>query len=105
MIVGVPREIKEAEYRVALLPVGAELLVRDGHQVLLERGAGVGSGFNDAGYLAAGASFVDSAEELYARAEMIVKVKEPQPAEIKLLRANRRLPESPDCGGGLRNTL
>lgn len=86
MIVGVPKEIKKDEYRVALLPVGAKLLTRDGHTVLLEKDAGIGSGFSDEAYAAAGATIVDTAEEIFSRAEMIVKVKEPQPVEIELLR-------------------
>ena len=86
MIVGVPREIKTDEHRVALLPSGAKGLTRDGHTVLVERGAGVGSGFDDADYAAAGAELMDSADDLYARSELVVKVKEPQPAEYKRLR-------------------
>ncbi|MCX5655498.1 MAG: alanine dehydrogenase [Planctomycetota bacterium] len=86
MIVGIPCEIKADEYRVALLPVGAELLTRDGHTVLLERGAGHGSGFDDADYAAAGAALVDGPDEVYARTDLIVKVKEPQPAEIARIR-------------------
>jgi len=85
MIVGVPREVKADEYRVGLLPVGAELLRRDGHTVLVERAAGVASGFEDEAYEAAGAELVDRAEDIYARAELIVKVKEPQPREIARL--------------------
>ena len=86
MIIGIPREIKQDEYRVALLPVGARLLVEDGHEVLIECGAGLGSGFADSDYTAVGAQIADSAEAIYSRAEMIVKVKEPQPVEIKRLR-------------------
>lgn len=86
MIIGVPKEIKTDEYRVGLLAVGAELLSRDGHTVLIEAGAAQGSGFTDEQYAAVGAHVVDSAEEIYARAEMIVKVKEPQTAEIAMLR-------------------
>ncbi len=82
MIIGIPREIKTDEYRVALLPVGAHLLVEDGHTVLIERSAGVGSGFEDAEYEAVGAKLVDSADEIFSQAEMVVKVKEPQPPEI-----------------------
>lgn len=82
MIVGVPKEIKAHEYRVALLPVGAELLTRDGHKVLIQKGAGVGSGFDDDAYVRAGATIIDTAEEVFNRAELIVKVKEPQPVEI-----------------------
>ena len=86
MIVGVPRETKADEYRVGLLPVGAELLTRDGHTVLFQRSAGVGSGFDDAAYAAAGARIIDSPEEIYAGADLVVKVKEPQGAEIARLR-------------------
>lgn len=82
MIIGVPREIKPDEYRVALLPVAAELLRRDGHAVLIERGAGAGCGFGDEDYAAVGAELAASADEVFGRAEMIVKVKEPQPTEI-----------------------
>lgn len=85
MIVGVPSETKSDEYRVALLPVGAEELVRDGHRVCVQRGAGLGSGFDDDRYRAAGAEVVSGAEELFAEAELIVKVKEPQPPELALL--------------------
>jgi len=85
VIVGVPRETKADEYRVALLPVGAELLTSDGQTVLMERGAGQGSGFDDAAYEAAGARLVDSAAEVYAQADLILKVKEPQPPEIAML--------------------
>ncbi|MFP4354272.1 MAG: alanine dehydrogenase [Phycisphaerae bacterium] len=86
MIVGVPRETKSDEYRVALLPVGAQLLCQDGHEVLIETDAGRGSGFDDELYRRAGARIVDSAEEVFARSEMLIKVKEPQAAEIAMLR-------------------
>ncbi|MEJ2700850.1 MAG: alanine dehydrogenase [Sedimentisphaerales bacterium] len=86
MIIGVPKETKTDEYRVGLLPVGAELLSRDGHTVLIEKEAGLGSGFSDKQYSAAGAKIVQTAEEIHAQAEMIVKVKEPQPPEIAALR-------------------
>jgi alanine dehydrogenase len=86
MIIGVPREIKADEYRVAMLPVGAELLARDGHTVLVQRGAGLGSGFPDEAYAPTGAVLVDSPDEVYARAELIVKVKEPQQQDIRCLR-------------------
>ena len=85
MIIGVPKETKTDEYRVGLLPVGAHLLSSDGHTVLIEKQAGLGSGFTDRQYSAVGAQIVQTAEEIYARAEMIVKVKEPQPAEMSLL--------------------
>jgi len=91
MIIGVPKEIKKDEYRVALLPVGADLLTRDGHTVLMEKGAGLGSGFEDGRYSSVGARMVESADEIYERAGMIVKVKEPQPPEIARLRAGQIL--------------
>ncbi len=86
MIVGVPKEIKRDEYRVGLLPVGVEELIRAGHQVLVEAGAGVGSGLADAEYARHGAELVATAEEVFGRAEMLIKVKEPQPTEVALLR-------------------
>ncbi|HEX4142854.1 MAG TPA: alanine dehydrogenase [Pirellulales bacterium] len=89
MIVGVPKEIKRDEYRVAILPVGVQELVRAGHQVLLEQGAGLGSGLADADYQHAGAEMVAEHAEVFARAEMIVKVKEPLAAEWPLLRAGQ----------------
>ncbi|MCK4276194.1 MAG: alanine dehydrogenase [Phycisphaerae bacterium] len=85
MIVGVPREIKVDEYRVALLPVGAELLGRDGNTVLFERGAGAASGFSDTAYEAAGAKIIDDAAQIFAEAGLIIKVKEPLPQEIAKL--------------------
>jgi len=86
MIIGVPAEIKQDEYRVGLLPVGAEELTRAGHQVLIEAGAGLGSGLADHEYLRHGAEMVSGPAEIYGRADMIVKVKEPQPGELALLR-------------------
>lgn len=86
MNIGVPREVKADEYRVALLPVGAEELIRRGHRVLIQRTAGDGSGLTDAMYEQVGATLVDSAEELWAAADLIVKVKEPQPGEWPLVR-------------------
>jgi alanine dehydrogenase len=85
MIIGVPKETKADEYRVALRPVGAQLLSEDGHTVLVERGAGRGSGLLDEEYERAGAEVVDGPEALFERARLIVKVKEPQPKEIALL--------------------
>ncbi len=89
MIVGCPKEIKADEYRVALLPVGAQLLSEDGHTVLVETGAGVGSGFRDADYAAAGAEIVATSAEVFERSEMIIKVKEPQPEEVAMLREDQ----------------
>ena len=86
MIIGVPKEIKPDEYRVAMTPAGVEQAVRKGHVVLIERAAGLGSGLSDAAYAEAGAQLVASAAEVYQRAQMIVKVKEPLPAEYPLLR-------------------
>lgn len=81
MIVGVPNEIKIHEYRVAMIPVGVEELTRAGHQVLVQAGAGQGSGISDEHYAQNGAKIVQTAEEVWQRADLIVKVKEPQPSE------------------------
>lgn len=89
MIVGVPKEIKPDEYRVAMIPVGVEELTRRGHKVLVQAGAGVGSGLSDDQYAACGAEIVASAAEIFARSEMIVKVKEPLPQEWPHLRAGQ----------------
>ena len=86
MIVGVPKEIKRDEYRVAVLPVGVEELRRNGHHVLIESGSGLGSGIVDSMYVQHGAEMVTDAKEIYHRAELIVKVKEPLPQEHPLLR-------------------
>src|SRR5580693_6564890 len=86
MIVGVPKESKRDEYRVAMLPVGVEELVRAGHRVLVERGAGIGSGLADSLYEEQGAKLVDSPQEVFGEADMILKVKEPLAAELPLIR-------------------
>lgn len=86
MIVGVPKEIKRDEYRVALLPVGVEELTRSGHTVLVEMGSGLGSGIPDDRYAEHGAKLVHSPEEIFGNAELVIKVKEPLPAEWPLLR-------------------
>src|ERR1700681_3464874 len=91
MIIGVPKEIKEQEQRVALLPSAVEQLTKRGHSVLVEKGAGVGSGYPDEVYKKAGAEIVDLAKDVFARADMIVKVKEPLPAEFPLLRPGQIL--------------
>jgi alanine dehydrogenase len=91
MIIGVPKEIKEQEQRVALVPSAAEQLTRRGHSVLVEKNAGLGSGYPDEEYAKAGAEIVDLAKDVFARAEMIVKVKEPLPAEFPLLRKGQIL--------------
>ncbi len=91
MIVGVPKEIKRDEYRVALLPVGAQELKNAGHEVLVQAGAGLGSGLADHEYLQEGAELVADAESVFARADLVLKVKEPQPAEFDLLRPGQAL--------------
>jgi alanine dehydrogenase len=91
MIVGVPKEIKEQEQRVALLPSAAEQLTKRGHTVLVEKSAGLGSGYPDEQYTKAGAQIVDLAKDVWAKAEMIVKVKEPLPAEFPLLQKGQIL--------------
>ena len=91
MRIGVPSEVKSNEYRVALRPVGADLLTKDGHEVFIEKGAGRGSGFEDNDYSTVGAKIVDDAETLYAQSELIVKVKEPQEEEISQLRQGQTL--------------
>ncbi len=91
MVIGVPKEIKEQEYRVALLPSAAYQLVQRGHAVLVERGAGIGAGFADEEYAKAGATLLDEHGAVFAGAELIVKVKEPQPSEYVLLKPGRIL--------------
>src|SRR3954453_3357546 len=106
MIIGIPREIKQQENRVSLLPSAAYQLIKRGHTVLVEKNAGVGSGYPDSDYSAAGAQIIENARDVFQRAEMIVKVKEPLPAEYELMRkgqilftylhlaASRSLPEA-----------
>lgn len=91
MRVGVPKEIKSQESRVGLTPAGAKILAGSGHQVLVERGAGEGSGIGDEQYRRAGAAIVDTAEEVWAQADMIVKVKEPIVPEFPLMREGQLL--------------
>lgn len=91
MIIGLPREIKDGEYRVGLVPSGIQSLVEEGHTVLVERTAGEGSGFTDEEYLQAGAELVDTAGEVYSGAEMVVKVKEPIQPEYARLRQGQIL--------------
>ncbi len=86
MIIGIPKEIKDNEYRVSLPPGGIRELTRRGHQVVVETNAGAGSGFSDEEYLQAGASVAGTAEEVWKRANMVVKVKEPLPSEYPYLR-------------------
>jgi len=91
MIVGTPKEIKNHEYRVGLTPESAHELAAHGHEVLIQTGAGLGIGADDAAYQAAGARIVDTGEEVFAKADMIVKVKEPQAAERAMLRKDQIL--------------
>lgn len=91
MIIGVPKEIKTHEYRAGLVPGSVRELTRNDHQVLVETGAGVGVGFSDDDYIKAGAKIVSSASEVFAAADMIVKVKEPQPVETAMLRKGQIL--------------
>ncbi len=91
MKIGCPREIKPQEFRVGITPNAAQEAVAHGHEVLVETHAGVGSGFDDAAYEAVGARIIGSAEEVFATADMIVKVKEPQAVERKMLREGQVL--------------
>ena len=91
MRIGVPREVKTHEYRVGLVPGSVRELVHRGHDVLVETGAGAGIDISDEAYGTAGAQVVASAQELFAGADLVVKVKEPQPNEIPLLREGQVL--------------
>ena len=91
MLIGVPKEIKSHEYRVGLVPASVYELVKHGHEVIIESGAGLGIDVPNEGYEKVGARIVETAEEVFATAEMIVKVKEPQPNECKMLRPGQLL--------------
>ncbi|PWB77706.1 MAG: alanine dehydrogenase, partial [Candidatus Methylomirabilota bacterium] len=91
MVIGVPKEIKEAENRVAVIPAGVKALRAHGHRVLVQRGAGVGSGLPDESYARAGAELVDDPRAVYGEADLIYKVKEPLPAECEMLREGQVL--------------
>ncbi|WP_050927870.1 alanine dehydrogenase [Aestuariivita boseongensis] len=91
MKIGCPKEIKPQEFRVGLTPNAAREAVSHGHEVVVETGAGAGAGFDDTAYQAAGAQIIATAEEVFASADMIVKVKEPQPTERKMLREGQLL--------------
>jgi alanine dehydrogenase len=91
MLIGVPKEIKNNEYRVGLTPAGVRELTGHGHQVVIQADAAHGIGLDNEDYNAVGAEIVDSAEEIFSRAEMIVKVKEPQPGECRMLREGQTL--------------
>ena len=91
MIIGVPKEIKDNENRVGTIPAGVQALVSRGHTVLVQKGAGEGSGLGDEAYEEAGAKVVSTARQVYREAEMIQKVKEPLPSEFDLLRSGQIL--------------
>ena len=91
MRIGCPTEIKNQEYRVGMTPAAAKEAVNAGHEVFIQKGAGIGAGFADEDYVASGATIIDTAAEVFATAEMIVKVKEPQAAERKMLREGQIL--------------
>jgi alanine dehydrogenase len=91
MLIGVPKEIKTHEYRVGLVPASVRELIHNGHQVMVETHAGAGIGFDDHAYESAGAAIAKTAADVFAKADMIVKVKEPQPVECKMLRKGQLL--------------
>jgi alanine dehydrogenase len=91
MRIGCPKEIKPQEFRVGLTPHAAREVVARGHEVVVERGAGVGAGFADEAYTAVGARIADTAEEVFATADLVIKVKEPQAVERKRLREGQVL--------------
>lgn len=91
MIIGIPKEIKPYENRVGITPAGVEMLIRAGHDVYIETNAGVGSGFNDEVYTQAGAKILKTPKEIFDTAEMIIKVKEPLPAEYELFKDGQLL--------------
>lgn len=89
MIIGILKEVKAEENRVSMVPAGVEVMVKNGHQVLVEKGAGIGSGFEDSVYIEAGADIVDGPGKIYGQAEMVMHVKEPLPPEYSLIRENQ----------------
>lgn len=91
MLIGIPKEIKNNENRVAITPAGVKVFCQTGHQVLVQKSAGIGSGIEDIEYSQAGASIIETAKEVFDRADMIIKVKEPLPSEYDLLRAGQIL--------------
>ncbi len=102
MKVGVPTEVKTDEYRVALTPAGVRELTDAGHTVLVQSGAGLGSAITDEAYVAQGASILPDAAAVFAEAEMIVKVKEPQPAEVEMIESRHTVVHLPASSGGAR---
>jgi alanine dehydrogenase len=106
MLIGVPKEIKNHEYRIGLTPAGVSEIVHAGHEVIVEHNGGASIGFDDEQFIAAGATIAPDAATVFAQAEMIVKVKEPQPDECRSLRPGQLLftylhlapdPSRPDC--------
>lgn len=91
MIIGVPKEVKDNEFRVGLVPAGVKALTESGNTVYIQKGAGVGSGIQDEEYAQAGATICGDTDQVWSRAEMIIKVKEPVPEEYSLLRENQIL--------------
>jgi len=91
MLIGVPKEIKNHEYRIGLTPAAVNELIMNGHQVIVQQDGGKAIGFTDDQYVAAGANIIDNAEEIFAKAEMIIKVKEPQANECAMLREGQTL--------------
>ena len=91
MIVGVPKEIKNNEFRVGLTPQSIKTLVEDGHEVIVESNAGIGSGFSNEDYINIGAKIFKTPNDIYEKSELIIKVKEPQLSETQLLKPNQIL--------------
>ena len=91
MLIGVPKEIKNHEYRIGMTPAGVREVIAAGHQVIIQKDGGKEVGFTDEQYISAGASILDTPEEIFAKADMIVKVKEPQESECKMLRSGQLL--------------
>jgi len=91
VIIGVPKEIKDNEYRVGLTPSGASILIQDGHEVFVQKSAGLGSGLNDEQFSKVGAKIIDSAAEVFEKSDLIVKVKEPQNSEVSMMKEGQIL--------------
>ncbi|MFH2091534.1 MAG: alanine dehydrogenase [Pseudomonadota bacterium] len=89
MIVGILKEIKSEENRVSMTPAGVEIMIHNGHSILVEKNAGAGSGLSDQAYLEAGAQIIESAEQIFAQADMVMHVKEPQPSEYKMIKKDQ----------------
>ena len=89
MTIGIPKEIKNNEFRVGMTPSGVNSFIRNGHEVYVQQGAGLGSGFSDLLYSTVGAQMCESIEEVYSKSEMIIKVKEPLKKEYSLIKKNQ----------------